>query len=96
MVISETLFIGSFMLLAIYGILVLLENYTKKDTSKFCCNAHITYCRNIGSINRFEVEKQYCCYCYIITNHKKEYNPNFSIKNYCTPCKNESKLFEIE
>ena len=66
----------------------------------------ILICQKIGEKNRFGKEKQFKCFDYLLSEHKKENNPEFTIKQFCRNCKvlflkiqthfNEIVLFDLE
>ena len=44
-------------------------------------------CERIGEINRFGYEKRLTCLEYMLSEHKKEFNPDFFHKDFCDLCK---------
>ncbi len=51
-----------------------------------CINKHTTDCRKIGKLNRFNELKGYDCICYFNTEHRKSYNNDFTINDFCVNC----------
>ena len=77
--------LGLFFIL-VNKILNFINNQLEKK-SKLINEDNNLICLKIGEINRFNDIKSYDCRYYSFTIHKAEYNPNFTIKNWCKNCK---------
>lgn len=51
-------------------------------------------CLKIGETNRFNEPKLFTCEEYLDSKHSKNFNPDFSIDNFCIYCKYEYLLIE--